>query len=256
MKNTEFVLASFSSMDGDLYHLNNTVGIKKASYMTDKDGIDIKLEDNLEIVDIRPKKGKLFEYEIVVRLNYKNKIQDKILDIDYLRNNNIRCYNFGLGFVQIVLNDIERVHFYSSDKSLQTNEEIHNHRYNFTSQIIKGSFTNNLYDLNFSHDICTHIMTNESCNKDKPITNVINIPVNPILVSSIAYSPGESYNIGFNQFHTVDWSDNTITYLKRSSIINDFAQVVIDKDIIPVCPFENKLNEKEIWEIVESIINN
>jgi hypothetical protein len=187
-------------------------------------------------------------------------INDKILDIDYLIKNNTRLYNFGLGFIQVVLNDVERVHFYSGDKSLQTNDEIYNHRYNFVSHIIKGTFNNNLYDLNFDYynqdyQFISHLLTNESCNKDKEVSNVISVPVSPIFKSGTWYREGEYYNMSFNEFHTVDWLSNTITYIRRTPIVTDSAQVLIKKDAEKVCPFENKLSEKEIWELVEHIIN-
>jgi len=39
--------------------------------MIDKDGINIILEDNLELIGIRRKKNKIMEYEIVVKLKFK-----------------------------------------------------------------------------------------------------------------------------------------------------------------------------------------
>lgn len=40
---------------------------------------------------------------------------NKFLDINYLKSNNKRLYYFGLGFIQLVLNKHERLHFYSKD---------------------------------------------------------------------------------------------------------------------------------------------
>lgn len=178
-----------------------------------------------------------------------------ILDIDYLKSNCKRIYNFGLGFVQIVLNDTERVHFYLDDKSFQTNEEIHNHRYNFESTILKGKFQNNIWDIIPSSE-ATHILKNESCNKDIKLDNDVSISYIVKLLDEKVYEVGDSYQMSFNQFHNIDWFGNTITYLRRSDIILPYAQVLTRVNEVSCCPFAGIKEEKEIWEIVEYIINN
>jgi hypothetical protein len=58
----------------------------------------------------------------------------------------------------------------------------------------------------------------------------------------------------YNDFHSVDYSGDTITYLKRTDIITDYAQVIYKKDSEEVCPFSNKVDVDKLWEIVESIL--
>ena len=62
-----FILATFDPNTWDyIFKLRETQGIKSVSRMNDKCGISIKLEDNIEIVEIRRREGKIMEYEIVV----------------------------------------------------------------------------------------------------------------------------------------------------------------------------------------------
>lgn len=180
---------------------------------------------------------------------------DKFLDIDYLVANNTRMYYFGLGFIQVVLNKYERVHFYS-DQLPVTNEEPHNHRYNFESTILKGNFFEQKYLL-LNGD--THILTNETCNPNQKPTNDIAIDVKvDLYVPEFHYKEGQSYSSMFNEFHTVRTEGNTITYLKRSDIITDYAQVLQKKGEPIVCPFEanDQYSVNMLWELVENTIKN
>lgn len=174
----------------------------------------------------------------------------KLLDVDYLKNNHIRMYYFGLGFIQVVLNKEERVHFYSTQLPV-FNDEIHNHRYNFTSEILKGKFYDFRYKLIVGD---SHLLTNESCNKDKPLENNIAIPVGVKELSEREYKVGDKYNIFFNEFHGVDTIGDTITYLKRSEIITDYAQVLQPVGTLKTCPFENSYSDSMLWEIIDKTI--
>lgn len=176
--------------------------------------------------------------------------RNQILDVDFLRENNTRMYYFGLGFIQVVLNQQERVHFYSTHLPV-FNDEIHNHRYNFTSEILKGRF------LDFRYQLITgdsHILINESCNKNNPLDNSIEIPIGVRELSEREYRVGDKYDIFFNEFHGVDTIGDTITYLKRSEIITDYAQVLYAKDTQRTCPFETKFSDDVLWEIIENTI--
>lgn len=174
----------------------------------------------------------------------------KFLDIDYLKQNKQRLYYFGLGFVQLVLNKYERVHFYNENITAP-NDEVHNHRYNFSSHILKGCFANELYKL-VPGD--SHVLINESCNKNKKLEHNIQIPVGLELISTDVYLSGQSYHVFFNDLHSVTYKGNTITHLQRSDIITDYAQVIYPKDRAITCPFENDYTENQLWDIIKETI--
>ena len=177
----------------------------------------------------------------------------QLLDIDFLKDNHTRIYYFGLGFIQIVLNQYERVHFYSDElASLAVTEGWHNHRYNFTSTILKGVFIQSRTKL-VAGD--THILTNVNCGKDKPLPYTPEIEVGlHFSFAPEAYGEGQTYDMMYNEFHTVHSVGNTITYLKRSDYITEFAQVISEKDKELVCPFSISFDESKLWEMVEQII--
>jgi hypothetical protein len=173
-----------------------------------------------------------------------------ILDIDYVKKHNTRMYNFGLGFIQVVFSESQRAHYYT-DKIPNLNDEIHNHRYNFTSKIIKGCFVQDKYKL-INGD--SHLLTNESCNKEREIEHNINIPVGVELIEKKTYEADQVYSIFFNEFHNVDYIGDTITFLTRGSIITDYAQVLMENGKEKVCPFSNRMNDDELYQIIESVI--
>jgi hypothetical protein len=173
----------------------------------------------------------------------------KLFDIDYLRNNNTRLYYFGLGFIQLVFNKSQRIHFYNS-KMEQTNDEIHNHRYNFKSKILKGHFLQTKYKL-VEGD--SHILKNESCGSNA-IVLPCEIPVGVEKIIKEGFCENEEYFITYNEFHNVSFINNTITLLTRSEIITDYAQVIYEKDKEPICPFSTKIEDRILWDIIEDTI--
>ena len=165
------------------------------------------------------------------------------LDIDYLKQ---KLYYFGLGFIQLFLNKEERIHFYN--KSLQaTNVEIHNHRYNFTSKILKGEFINHKYKLIKGN---SNLLTNESCNKDIELTNKINLLVGVEKIETNIYHIGDSYDMFYNELHSVAYNGNTITHLTRTDIITDYAQVIYPVNKTITCPFASNYDDKTLCELI------
>lgn len=203
---------------------------------------------------LRWQKLMLSEQQIRIVNNRNEKINTitmQNLDIDYLKQNQQRLYYFGLGFIQLVLNKEERIHFYN--KSLQaTNDEIHNHRYNFTSKILKGEFINHKYKLIKGN---SNLLTNESCNKDIELTNKINLLVGVEKIETNIYHVGDSYDMFYNELHSVAYNGNTITHLTRTDIITDYAQVIYPINKTITCPFASNYDDKTLWELIEDTIN-
>lgn len=176
----------------------------------------------------------------------------KYLDIIFLKNNHTMIHAFGLGFIQIKLTDNIRIHFYSNKVTLTpSDEEVHNHRYNFKSTVLKGNLVNKIYSVSKEKN-GNFILENESCNPnvDKKNHNK-SLVSKPKLITQFSTSKGESYYIDKDTYHQVKALDGTVTLLEREPIEKEFAQIVYEKKI---CPFSVNLNEKVLWEIVEEII--
>jgi hypothetical protein len=185
------------------------------------------------------------------------------LHIDWLQKNCQKIHYFGLGFIQLKLDDHNRLHFYTNkfEKTVQQ-EEIHNHRYNFVSTILGGEFYQEIWEVKklFATTLDgllrpkhSHWKTQETCSAtDK--RSFPTFPVNIEKVFSRYYHLNESYYIDHNTFHTVQ-GYNAITWVKRSDYKKEFADVIFPVGHKPVCPFSNKVAEDSLWEEVERLSN-
>lgn len=188
------------------------------------------------------------------------------LQTDWLRENCQKIHSFGLGFVQLKIDDQTRLHFYAPALCNLKNvadTQYHNHRYDFISHVLMGELHQAIlpykesYEYFQGYNIALPRLSAErvyvSCDPKKlaPEEKDNVFVENPIWSLSIS---GESYYMPIQNFHKVHTCVNTITYLLRSHYITQFAQVIQDPGTKKVCPFEINLPEKECWEIVDSLI--
>jgi hypothetical protein len=177
----------------------------------------------------------------------------EFFDIGWLRRNYQMVHYFGLGFIQLKLNDAERLHFYT-DKIPKTveEEEVHNHRYNFVSSILLGEFTQQIFEVDLNAAEKPYVLTQESCNADNKL-DFPKVECDIKQVFSKCYVIGESYYIDHNTFHKVS-SISAITHVRRSGYKKQYADVIYKKDQAIVCPFSVKMTPNELFEIIETII--
>lgn len=181
----------------------------------------------------------------------------KKLSLDWLKQNCQLIHYFGLGFIQLKMNARERIHFYT-DKLPKTakNEEIHNHRRNFSSQIIAGTLKQDIYEipqiLRPDKDY-SHLLQIVSCNPNKKgkIEHEEFLDIEKVF--SREYKKGESYYIDHNTFHIVE-SNNAVTIITQSNYQKDYAEVIRPRGQDLVCPFSVKIPEEKLWNIVEDMI--
>lgn len=181
-----------------------------------------------------------------------------MITTDYLKEKHTQIHYFGLGFIQIKIDDFLRYHFYDSSVFKDCiKDNIHNHRYGFSSKILKGELDETTYRLEDGDD---YFVKQTNCKKGfTPI-------IEPDKVS-VGWSKTYHYKAGSNfrtnkyqrictDFHTVSCPSQCITELNRTVIFTDYARVLItDLAELDYCPFETNLKEKELWEIVDAIIN-
>jgi hypothetical protein len=175
-----------------------------------------------------------------------------ILNIDFLVKNARVIHSFGLGFIQIKISPTERVHFYCPAVTLTTApEDLHDHRYNFTSTILKGTLTNEIYvaDLTGSG----FRISDETCSPDVKAQVQLELDCSVKLLSSSTMASDSHYFIDKDVFHRVT-TNRAVTYLKRDLPSKDFARVIRSKDSDPVCPFSANLPVDTLWEIVREEI--
>lgn len=173
------------------------------------------------------------------------------LDIDFLKNNHDMIHFFGLGFVQLKIDNNIRMHFYHPDlQPIVHDEEVHNHRYDFISSILAGKLTNELFTIQAGDS--DYYMIEENCKADKIVTPE-RMPVILTPTSIQHFKKGDSYTCLTTQFHRVS-TNFAITRLYRGQIVNDNALVIKNKKAEEICPFSKKLTEDECWEVVYNCI--
>lgn len=182
-----------------------------------------------------------------IKNNYKN--------IDWLKKNAQMIHYFGLGFIQLKLAlkediSIYRLHFYTEKlPPIIGDEDIHDHRYPFISHILKGKFSQTLFQL---IDGDSYILEYESCKEGTEPEFIRKCNFDAIYIST--YTAGSVYGLNHDTFHKVE-TEEAITLLCRPERYEvERARVGRLVDSPKVCPFSKKIEEKELWDIVASML--
>jgi hypothetical protein len=189
-------------------------------------------------------------------------VPSQILDIDWLRRmsleNNTPPYWFGLGFIQLKLTADTRIHFWLPWLRGTEREEIHNHRYNFTSCVLRGSLHKEIFSVtpfpSYSSASPKHELFITNC---APGTEGEETQVSPVRCQKIAefdLFEGSIYWFGHDQFHTTEGTEFAVTYLERESKAKSDAKVVKLCGASTTCPFAKTLPVDEIWQHIEKAL--
>lgn len=173
-----------------------------------------------------------------------------------MRENCQEIHAFGLGFIQIKLGLSTRVHLYT-DKVKQTTEpeEVHDHRYGFTSDVLMGSLTNELYHVNKDPE-GNFTLREVTCKKGVEGESEPLYHCELKSLGKFIQKAGSSYALQADTFHRVSASEGTLTFLTRDPPpYPEHARVVGKRDRPLVCPFSaNTFTVEELWGIYEGIV--
>lgn len=179
------------------------------------------------------------------------KIQD--VTLDSLQKQCTMIHYFGLGFIQIKLGKQHRIHFYTELlPPIIDEEEVHNHRYDFTSKILYGELNQEIFSVAPGD---THLLVDESCTEGLVPQEEKSTLCTIQKTESHHFVRGSEYFIDHNVFHRIK-AKNAVTFLTRTDYKKQYAQVIREKDAPKVCPFSEKISEEKLWGIVESILKN
>lgn len=178
-------------------------------------------------------------------------------NLDVLREHGTPQW-FGLGFIQLKVSEHQRYHFWHPDLAPDVEpEEIHNHRYGFTSHILRGSIRNEL----FSVLPCTpllgagYISERVSCKEGEEL-EADPVNVNVTLISMQTMRTGCHYSMNSTAYHRTIATEKSVTALRREPHNHaPYARVVRMADKPRVCPFSNKIAEDRLWEYIEDCLN-
>lgn len=175
-----------------------------------------------------------------------------VLTIDWLRTNAKKAHFFGLGFIQVKLDDLTRVHFYHHDIPAFV-EEPHDHRYDFISTVKCGWLQNDIWKLVSGSD---HEVSYESCRQDGP-TAPSGFSTGLVKLGSFDVLAGSGYHMSAETFHTVRprfEHGPVITVVEREMPFKEFARAIKKVGAPTVCPFSRPMPDDELWDIVRDCL--
>lgn len=176
-------------------------------------------------------------------------------DIDWLRRRAQSIHFFGLGFVQVKLDERQRWHFYHPSHAAFVDEP-HDHRYGFISHVVKGVLLNKVWVSTLEPGKGDIVSVSCKEGEDEPI--VLHSDVNMTIGCSFDVSAGASYVMKPDAFHTVQpmfTHGPCVTTVIRDNVVKDRARVYrADPSAPRVCPFSEKLSDETLWAIVRKCL--
>lgn len=176
-------------------------------------------------------------------------------DINKVRDNCQKIHAFGLGFIQVQLTNKRRIHLYTSlVRKTVMSEEVHNHRYNFTSRVMHGELTNQIFSV--TPDLSKYPkfgMCDETCKEGSVPTEAQPVKMSQLVLFEL--KAGQGYHLMADAFHRVFAEENTVTILEWYGTVKDTAQVVRTWGAEKICPFSVNMPETELWEIYREAVN-
>lgn len=177
--------------------------------------------------------------------------------LDLLQKSHTKIHFFGLGFIQVKMNDDSRYHFYHPELESFV-ENPHNHRYYFTSTVIRGSLRNHIWGFTTHQEIqgdVPAVLRYESCDPTKPPPDT-KCPVRVKKISSFDIHAGSSYYMDSDTYHQVERVGDApcVTHLVRGPKVDDWAGVICLEGKEDLCPFSRNLSEDDLWRIVSECI--
>jgi len=163
---------------------------------------------------------------------------------------------FGLGFIQITVPS-GRYHFYCKDLNPSLDdEEVHNHRYWFRSEVLKGVLWNGIYSVIEDEEQGQYEVADVTCKPGQTgEPEILMKSVSLVSLVNFLTSAGSSYLIKRAAYHMVQpRSDFVITRLDRGTYESPTAQVVRKKNSPFVCPYETPLTVDDCWVWIRKAI--
>ena len=173
-----------------------------------------------------------------------------MIKIDELRALGGKPHYMGLGVVKYMFRKDRAYHFYS-ELAPAIVEDIHEHRFGFTSKVIKGIMKNYIYDVDGQDPKSTLQVERGECHAGAE--RVIEVPnANIIELCTFTTVEGESYHIAYNTLHRVESiTPKVITLLAKEPRVQNNPRFVTDAANPSVCAFSQPKSEKECWEIID-----
>ena len=169
------------------------------------------------------------------------------------------AHYFGLGFIQIKLDAIWRVHVWTPDwPTIPGAEyELHDHRYAFNSEVLKGALHHELFMMGPMHatpapdDLeCLSV----SCQPGEAAKPLHLGYASAIPMGVFQVEAGSAYRLEPDAFHRSFPVAPTVTLLQRGPQIKTMARVMRPQGTPHTCPFSLDRGPEECWAKIETIL--
>jgi hypothetical protein len=145
------------------------------------------------------------------------------------------------------------MHFWHPDcQPTISDEEVHNHRYSFSSRIIIGEMVHETFHYEKSEKGDTECME-VCCQPDKSEEPKLISTGIMTMTGRYVLNKGSSYFFCANSFHRTI-TKKAVTILCRGEIETENALVLRPTGIPSICPFSVKKSESECWDIIRELL--
>lgn len=174
-----------------------------------------------------------------------------MITIDHLRALKGKPHYMGLGCVKYVFRGGSQAYHFYCDKAEILVEDIHEHRFGFTSTVKKGTLKNYIYEVHGTDPESTLQVERGECKPGaERIVEVAN--ANVVEVCTFVTDPGQSYTLHQTTLHRIECiTPKVVTLINRKELVEPMPRFITDAANPSVCAFSKPKSEKECWEIME-----
>lgn len=177
-----------------------------------------------------------------------------MITIDELRKMGGYPHYLGLGVIKCRIGKDEAYHFWS-DRSPVLVDQIHDHRFGFTSTVLKGVLKNTIFVVD-GQDPDSMLQVERGECKEGAEREILVPNAKMKEVINFTTAPGESYYIAYDTLHQIElMTPKVITHIKKEPFSQMAPRYVVDTSIERVCAMSQPKTQDECWEIIEYTIN-
>lgn len=173
-----------------------------------------------------------------------------MITVDDLRKMGGYPHYLGLGVIKCRVGADESYHFYSDRAEVLVNQ-IHDHRFGFTSTILKGVLKNTIYIIDGQDPDSVLQVERGECKKEAD-REILVANANMKELINFTSCVGESYYIAYDTLHQIEVVTPTlVTHLKKEPFSQIAPRFVVDTSMPRVCAMSKPKTQDECWEIIE-----
>lgn len=167
----------------------------------------------------------------------------------------------GLGFIQLKLDGNQRMHVWHPDlprRRCYEHSAVHNHRFGFTSRVLKGTQINQRCDLEVvlpgtgTHHLISHNgpRSAKGGRESYPVADV-----NLLMRHIERYEPGDSYRMPPLEYHHTPCDGVVVTVIQKHEELTIHANSVCRRDIAFDCDFDRfQMSPAQLFEVVKEAL--